>query len=122
MSTGTGPRSRLTGAVTGWCPMGCGQHLHLTASGRVACTAPGCPQPAAVTRLLASPETEHIVTFDALGFTILHPLRERLDDALLTCALQGYCGLLDDLPVPPGRYRAVPDAGQWSWLPLEPRP
>lgn len=47
-----------------------------------------CPDRYAAAKVLADPETEHVVRFDAAGyFNAKHPLRERIGDALLDCAI-----------------------------------
>lgn len=107
--------------VAGYCPMGCGQALHLMPSGMIRCMGPGCPEPDAVTRILNDPETEHVVWFEETTFTLMHPLRERLagEDArtaLAACALNEHIRSMDGPPVAPGRYRALAGAdGGWEW-------
>jgi hypothetical protein len=51
-------------------------------------------------------------------FTVRHPLRERLDDALMECALHDMTAGLDGPPRRPGRYRVTVAGGGWSWEPL----
>jgi hypothetical protein len=102
-------------AVDGYCPMGCGRTLFLADGGYVTCSYVHCPRRDAVADILADKEAEHIVDFDDRGFTIRHPLRERLDDALMTCVLNEYCKALDGPPVTPGRYRATGSGEQWKW-------
>lgn len=101
--------------VDGYCPMGCGRTLFLGGGGLVTCSFIRCPRPDAVADLLADKETEHVVGFDEDGFTIRHPLRERLDDAVMTCELHAYIAGLDGPPVRPGRYRPRLLDGRWSW-------
>ncbi|WP_416976692.1 DUF6085 family protein [Streptomyces sp. T028] len=95
-------------AIAGYCPMGCGETLQRTQAATIACGSPHCPRPDAVAALLADQETEHVVQFDPDGFTIRHPLRERLDDDLMRCELHQFC---TSLPGPPrdgcGQYRAI---------------
>lgn len=103
--------SEIRDIVGAYCPMGCGQTLHLSAGGMIVCLAPDCPDQMAVAKLLGEPETDHIVTLrdDAktwvfneetqqseqvsLGalygtFTIRHPLRERIElEDLAHCPL-----------------------------------
>ncbi len=113
-------KARDVGAVLGYCPMGCGTTLHLVDGGHVTCTFVGCPDPEAVTTLLAERETEHLVTFHTNTFTVRHPLRERLDDALMRCELHDYCFNLDGPPAAPGLYRAVrDDAHRWTFVAVE---
>jgi hypothetical protein len=106
--------------VQGCCPLGCGETLILAAGGYVTCSRLDCPRPDAATDILADRETEHVVTFSAAGFIIRHPLRERLDDALMTCALHEWCEGLDGPPVQLGRYRATRQPGRpWRWEALD---
>jgi hypothetical protein len=110
----------VTQEVKGYCPMGCGQTLFVGACGHITCRYVGCPRPSAVVDLLAPNEPHHLVVFDDTGFTIKHPLRERLDDGLLTCDLHQVCA---DLPGPPpqrGTYRVRGnETGKWDvWFPV----
>lgn len=94
--------------VMGFCPMGCGATLFLGEGGHVTCSFVECPAPDAVDRLLADRDTEHIVRFDEQGFSMQHPLRERLDGALLDCTLHARLRAEPEMPVPePGVYRVV---------------
>jgi hypothetical protein len=106
--------------VPGYCPMGCGQTLERRGTdGVIMCQATYCRRLYAVRDLLADRETEHIVQFDGEGFTIRHPLRERLDDALMRCDLHRHCASLPGPPDPPGRYRAVARGGDWLFQLLD---
>jgi hypothetical protein len=110
-----------TNALIGWCPMGCGQTLIVPASGRVICHDDTCPCPDAVSQILADREHEHRVRWDAdAGFSIRHPLRERVGDELLACELHAYCADIDKgngPPVAPGLYRATwsGERARWEW-------
>lgn len=118
----TGPSGTNTSSyrtVDGYCPMGCGSTLYLAEGGFVTCWVPGCPDRAAVGEILSDPESEHLVTFTSSGFTVRHPLRERIDDALQTCDLLGFCARWP--PARPGTYRLRPrldGEGLWTfeWL------
>lgn len=109
--------------VAGFCPMGCGQTLFLGAGGHVTCSLIGCPRPTAADELLGDTETEHIVMLGADEFTVRHPLRERLDDALLDCQLHSDIRYMSGPPRQLGRYRVTqntsphPNLG-WHWQPL----
>lgn len=97
--------------LKGYCPMGCGQTLFVGAGGHITCSRIDCPNPTAVDQILGDPETEHVADFGDHGFSILHPLRERLDDdqgGLFGCALHQAIEALSGPPVKPGRYRARP--------------
>lgn len=101
-------------AIRGACPACGGESLFAGEGGYLTCSRSECPEPDAAHRILADHETEHIVQFDDTGFTVRHPLRERLDDALMSCGLHLYCASLPGPPGTPGRYRAV--AGNGAWL------
>ncbi len=104
-----------TANVQGFCPMGCGRTLFLGAGGHVTCAYLPCPRPGAVDEILATRESEHLVTFGPEGFSILHPLKERLDEDLLECALHEYLSSLSGPPFQLGRYRAVKGDQDWLW-------
>jgi hypothetical protein len=104
--------------VQGHCPA-CGRSsLFLGAGGRVTCAILTCPRPSAVDEILADREVEHVVELTGTGFTVRHPLRERLDDALMDCDLHTRIAASAGPPVTPGRYRVrVPGVGGWVWEP-----
>lgn len=101
--------------VAGFCPMGCGETLFVVNArdmrARVECCHEGCARPTAVDELLADVETDHIVEFGADGFSVQHPLAERLDGDLFTCTLHEQLGALDGPPAAPGRYRVTSPLG-----------
>lgn len=74
--------------VKGFCPA-CGtRNLHLDHADRIVCRDDDCSDPDAAAKILADSEIEHIVRFDDSGyFNAQHPLRERVDGALLDCAI-----------------------------------
>jgi len=95
-----------------YCPMGCGQALHLMAGGLIECLAPLCPDRGAAQKILSSQEHLDVVVISGDGFAVQHPLRERLGGELFRCpvheALVRLAGQ-GDLPDGcdgPGRYRA----------------
>ncbi len=101
--------------VAGYCPMGCGQTLHLDTKGAVRCFEYHCANNRAVHVLLADAQIDHVVSFTADSWTVKHPLRERLDDQLLGCTLgQKVAEYLDHLDTdsvsradrPAGTFRA----------------
>jgi hypothetical protein len=112
--------------VAGHCPFGCGEGLILGEGGVVWCASLLCPRPDAASELLNDQETEHVVIFGETELTVRHPLRERLDDALMDCDLHKDIAAMAGPPVAPGTYRArwadydasVPGYGQWTWEPL----
>lgn len=96
--------------------MGCGTTLFRAVSGHIYCTTETCPRPNAVAEILADGETAHIVVVDRDGFTVRHPLRERLDDALLTCDVHASIPRLAGPPHKPGRYRVWRKSEDtWTW-------
>lgn len=95
--------------------MGCGRTLFLDDEGFIACLSAGCPRPDAAAAILADCEIAHVVVLDEDAFTIRHPLRERLDDALMECVLHEYIASLAGPPESPGRYRVLPDGISWAW-------
>lgn len=113
--------------VQGFCPMGCGRTLYRNVYGRISCAYSKCPEPLAVDTILSVAETEHIVTLTANDYTIKHPLRERLGDALLTCGLGSWLNSFAKPPNKPGTYRAVaqqvdywkPPGNTWQFTALE---
>lgn len=117
------PRPREAREVNGYCPMGCGATLARWSDGTILCTHPACTVPTAVDSILSDQETEHIVVLRPGDFTIRHPLRERLDDELMTCRLHKVIASFDSPPDPPGRYRVTGGRGDrmqvWSWERLD---
>jgi len=106
--------------VQGFCPMGCGQTLSAMDGGHITCRHIDCPHPTAVDEILADRETEHLVVFSESAFTVRHPLRERLDDALMECQLHEHIAGLSGPPTAPGRYRALAEGpDEWSWWPVK---
>lgn len=109
--------------VQGYCPLGCGQTLFVGDGGYVTCSYSECPRPDAASDILLDPETEHVVTLASEGFTVKHPLRERLDDALLDCMLHETIQH-GGPPAAPGIYRVTHVGhdpvnsslgGDWHW-------
>jgi hypothetical protein len=104
--------------------MGCGETLFVGSGGYVTCSFIGCPKPDAASDILGESETDHIVEFTDLGWTIQHPLRDRVEGALFTCPATMACQMLDGPPVAAGRYRMVrvPDVAAteptWRWVKL----
>ena len=106
--------------VAGTCPACGSQSLFLGSGGHVTCRIDKCPNPCAADEILADREIEHIVVLHHdpdEGFTIRHPLRERIADALLDCDLHSFLSQREGPPARPGRYRVyrVPTGSGWSW-------
>jgi hypothetical protein len=110
--------------VQGYCPMGCGESLYLAAQGVVECVKPDCPNPIAVTAILWEAETQHLVGFAEDGWSARHPLRERLNNELLTCGVAEAVEIMLKADVDiPGVYRVAPSPigpGGWSWERVQP--
>lgn len=87
--------------------MGCGPHLHVMSGGLIMCLAKDCPDPGAVTQIISDPETLDVVQIDEDGFSILHPLRERLGGGLFDCPVNRALAAMPEPPALPGRYRAA---------------
>ena len=101
--------------LSGYCPMGCGPTLTVDPAGEARCAMTGCPRPRAAAELLDDQEAEHVVTLAADGFTLRHPLRERLDDALLDCNLHLMLAKEAPADLAPGRYRVSVCGSTWTW-------
>lgn len=90
-----------------YCPMGCGNTLHVMSSGMIRCLLKSCPDPMATEKLLGQPESHlDVVQIDEDGFSILHPLRERLGGGLFDCPVNKALLAMPEPPALPGRYRA----------------
>lgn len=102
--------------LNGFCPMGCGETLR--GQPNIVCSNPLCFDSGAVTAILADPETEHVVRLGDDGWSMKHPLRERVSNTLLGCDEGAWIGdhgeeMLHRLG--PGRFRmswnGCPDYG-----------
>jgi hypothetical protein len=100
--------------VRGFCPMGCGETLHLGEGDFVYCGKLSCPNPSAVSDILDEKETEHVVTFTLTDFVIRHPLKERCGDELVKCDLTKALSRMGP-PQVMGRYRALKTPGKDHW-------
>jgi hypothetical protein len=105
-------------SVKGYCPM-CGRASLVVPEegGDVVCMHTGCPAPDAVSKLLDDRETEHLVQVTFRGWTVRHPLKERIGDALMTCRLGAYLTNVSQ-PEDLGTFRArleTEDPDVWSW-------
>lgn len=96
--------------VQGVCPMGCGETLFLGHHGHVTCGFLDCPRPSAINEIITNPETHHVVAITDGGFTIKHPLAERIEDDLFRCKLHQALSDFEDIAETtaswsPGLYR-----------------
>jgi hypothetical protein len=105
----------VSGDVQGYCPMGCGRTLFLGEGGHITCSWAMCPDPSAVDELLNDRETEHIVRLWDDTFSVVHPLRERLNDGIINCQLHDFLAQQDGPPYEPGRYRVPEPWGDSAW-------
>lgn len=110
----------MSDKIAGNCPMGCGRTLFAAEGGYITCAYIECPRPDAVADLLDDNESEHVVLIEPHTFTVRHPLRERLDDELLTCSLYEWIAGRKGPPAAPGRYRVTwrgdPDKASWIFV------
>lgn len=111
--------SEAHASVQGVCPACGNRTLFRGAGGHITCSwvgspragIAGCPDPCAADTLLSAEHahTDHIVTFTDYGFTVQHPLRERIAGTMESCSL--HQELSRDLAGPPeqgaGSYRVV---------------
>lgn len=80
-------------SIAGYCPA-CGGRDTIRAPrhaniGVLHCSAEGCPDKMAAAKILSDKEIHHIVRFDDESgtFNAQHPLRERVGQSLLDCAI-----------------------------------
>jgi len=77
--------------VAGFCPYGCGEKLYLC-DGRILCRDIDCPNEEGLHRILMNTVAGHTINFqdDAYcgSYSVVHPLRERIDNELLTCCIE----------------------------------
>ncbi len=73
----------------------------------------------AVLDSLAKTEPWHVVEITDTGWTMSHPIVERLTGELLDCAAGGHVGSHETPPLPPGRYRMMETENAWEFFPLE---
>lgn len=108
--------------------MGCGQTLailydpHASDPPAAYCGSSGCPDSRAMEKIMRDPETEHTVQFAGdRGFTVKHPVRERVGNRLMICRLHAW--LMEHRPTAadtPGVYRVTPDQDSWSFTLIHP--
>jgi hypothetical protein len=94
-----------------YCPACGAPDIVVTANkgGLLRCTYVVCPDPRALEKVLSDPRLhQHIVRLDEDGWTVRHPLIERIDDRLFTCSLNHYLSSDDVLlnAMVPGEYVA----------------
>lgn len=95
--------------INGYCPACAAPELVMDyATAQLRCDSPGCPQPDAAHVILQDTQVDHVVTFTADGFTLRHPVRERVNDDLLRCEVHRWI-FEHDPGLTPGRYKVVAD-------------
>lgn len=104
----------MTEWISGYCPA-CGHDVLFVHAGHITCSLDFCPRPDAADVVLSDGETEHIVVLGESGFTVRHPLRERIGDALMDCRLHQEIAASPGPPAVPGRYRVKPGIEGWQW-------
>jgi hypothetical protein len=111
--------------LRGYCPMGCGETLYLETGlnadfNTIGCRGPFCPRPTAAAEILADPQTEHIITIDSViqgRYSMIHPLRERLEGGLLSCRLTRWLARNRGHWPARGTYQATTDHETWTFTP-----
>jgi Family of unknown function (DUF6085) len=103
--------------IQGYCPA-CGEAKLQVSSqqgGVVYCNEPNCPKPDAAHKILQDQEREHVLRLDDDGWTLKHPLRERLNSDLFDCptttALADLIERTDIENTAKGKYRVVDNQG-----------
>lgn len=101
--------------IPGNCPMGCGATLRLNRY-QIECSNRNCADRDAVAKLLADSESEHVISVtEEDGFTVKHPLRERIDDGLFACRLlDEFLETYEGRPITMGHHRVTRDGSGWK--------
>lgn len=104
--------------LEGFCPVCGNQTLYaeeMRMVNRIICMGDDCPDPHCAQRVLQDAQTDHLVDFSGAGFTIRHPLRERIDDALMDCELHlALMGMPGPPEGRPGKFRVFMKDGRWE--------
>lgn len=91
--------------------------MFFTMSGKIRCSNLECPKPYAVHQILSDDETEHVVMLSETTFHVKHPLRERIDNAQLTCGLGDWLVEQGGPPAGVGLFRVRWDGtGHGDWV------
>jgi hypothetical protein len=98
--------------------MGCGETLEVVSAGRIMCQEPTCPRPYAVRDLLKDNRVGHVAEFAADGFTLHHPMHERVSDQFQNCSVIRELRSHTTPPVGPGRYQVVEQHGGFMYVDL----
>lgn len=97
--------------INGYCPMGCGETLWATLERGIICRNRDCPDATVVSKVLSDPEVGHIAQVGVAGWTLMHPLHERLGEQpeMFTCAVAQWLRSHSEAPADAGTYRVLPD-------------
>lgn len=90
----------------------CGHTIYLTLDGQLVCGNGSCPDRLAAHKLLHEPERDHVATVEDGRFNLKHPLRERINDDLLSCSIHARLSKLRALPSTSGAYRITEHGDQ----------
>lgn len=104
-------------SVDGFCPE-CGEQTLVLVGSRLQCVNEVCPKWDAAHALLQDREVRHVVQVGQAGWTVRHPLVERIDDELMVCGLHAHLDrILRHNRPPVGRYwLSFFEATQtWEW-------
>ncbi len=97
--------------VNGCCPSCGGRQLFVFDDGQLLCRQEGCALPSAASQILnQGGETGHILESRNDGWTIMHPLRERLEGALFRCEVADTVNTIGP-PAMLGYYRILATTG-----------
>jgi hypothetical protein len=74
--------------IRGYCPAcGAAKLQAMSHVGIVHCTNPECPRLQAIHEILSTPVIDHLLVTHDRSWTLVHPLIERLDNAMLGCTV-----------------------------------
>ena len=100
--------------VEGYCPM-CGRAALIKMGSRLMCTDDRCPNPLGLHILLQNRMiSDHLVRVGEDGFSVQHPMRERLNGELFVCGLHVGLSQAEEAPVEPGLYVATLVNDAWD--------
>lgn len=103
----------LQGIFCPWC--GCDKMDVVNRT--LVCTCSKCERPMAASEVLAQAEqVHHVVTIGRRGFSIQHPLIERLDERIASCDLHRTLLSSGRPPGPPGKYIAHAINNGWAMI------
>src|ERR1017187_5858481 len=103
--------------IDGYCPSCGSRQLVASDDGQILCKQEGCALPSAASQILnQGGETGHILESRDDGWTLMHPLRERLEGGLFRWAVADTVNAIGP-PAMLGYYRILAAAGTaWEYL------